>query len=140
MMDADYIAGLVDDLMKAMEEGAVKQAFALAGQIRGHCMAEMNRLHAWQLIREAYEAGEKPQAIALRFPGYTSQAIRNKASKHQWKNPAKVARSLAPDKKETMRIECYACGVPFLARSGHAKVCPTCKAFELEKKQRGGEQ
>jgi rubrerythrin len=128
-MEPDIVEGLVDDMLAALDGGNLKQAILAAGQIKGMCQVAINEQEKWGLIREEYEGGSKPRDLAERYHE-TPRAITVRAHSQGWMSPAKLKKHLKPTKKQTFIHNCHLCENPFEATSGHAKVCPTCKAFK----------
>lgn len=84
----------------------------------------------WDRIQRAYEAGARPVDLSVRFCVPTN-SINCRAHKFSWMNPRKLAKIASIKKnKNVMHIVCQRCEQYFETTSGHAKVCPTCKALE----------
>lgn len=126
----DEIEASVSEAVKHLHAGKAAMALLELKQVQGVLLALQNETSKWDRVQRAYEAGERPAQLAARF-GIKSQAIRNRAYYGKWQNPNKLAKIASVKKnKNIFHIVCQGCELYFETTSGHAKVCPTCKAFE----------
>lgn len=126
----DEIEALITEAVTHLHQAQAAHALLRLVQVQGMLLAVQSEAGKWERIQRAYEAGARPSQLAARF-GVKSQAIRNQAYYHAWLNPNKLAKQASARKnKQVFNIVCQECELYFEAPSGHAKVCPTCKAFE----------
>lgn len=123
----EEIDGLVDDAMVLAREHSLREILC---KIKGIVMTLLDSASKWDRIQHLYEAGVKPVDIARKYD-ITANAISSRAYRKEWKNPNKLARIASYKKnKNIMHIVCQACEQYFETSSGHAKICPSCKALE----------
>lgn len=129
-MVLDEIDGFLSSAASALSQGSIQLAALQIAQAQGIIRALLDEATKWERIRHAYQGGARPADLAERY-GVTSQAIRSRATRYGWPNPHKLAKVASIKKnKNIMHIVCKECEHYFETTSGHAKVCPTCKALE----------
>lgn len=129
MFEADTIDSLIEETMQAITHGKFSNAFAFLGEMKGLCSAYLTETSKWDLIKNDYEAGVAPRKLSVQFKVNVTQ-IYYRAHYDNWKSPAKIKRAMKPSKKQTFILNCRECEHPFEAHSGHAIICPTCKAYK----------
>lgn len=128
-MSYDNIEALIVETLKAIEQGNTPAAFALLGEVKGICGAVLEYVNKWDFIQEGYESGNRPRMLA-RQHGVRAREITDRAHRENWMSPGKIKKQMKPQKKQVFYPDCMFCEKPFEAYSGHAKICPTCKAFK----------
>lgn len=137
---ADTIDSIVDELidnLKGVPEHQIKSVIFLLGQVKGLCNAAIEEESLWGLVREDYEKGILPRVIARKNKGVKITQIYYRANYEKWLSPRKINAAMQASKNSKKNVfypTCRVCEQKFEAQSGHAAICPTCKAFELEKK------
>lgn len=123
----EEIDGLLDDAMRLARENPLRE---ILSKMKGIVMTLLDSASKWDRIQHLYEAGIKPVDIARKYDT-TANAISTRAWRNDWKNPNKLAKIQSIKKNKTiMNIVCHDCEQYFETSSGHAKVCPTCKALD----------
>ena len=129
MFEADTIDALIEDTIQCITQGKFSNAFALLGEMKGICSVYLSEASKWDLIKNDYEAGVPPRKLTQNFKVNVNQ-IYYRAYYENWKSPGKIKRAMKPSKKQTFILNCRECEHPFEAFSGHAIICPTCKAYK----------
>ncbi len=133
----DEVDGLVTEAVSCIHRAMAAEALLNLTRAQGILSAMLDDAQRWERIQKAYEAGSLPREIVARFAGVTSDMIRSRAYRYGWVNPRKLAKVAGIKKnKNIMHIVCQQCELYFETSSGHAKVCPTCKAFESMGRER----
>lgn len=139
-MDFDCIESLASEAIEKLRQSKLGDVLALLGEIKGHANALLTVQGVWDLVKEDYEAGVPPRRIHQKFRDYgvSIKEIYNRAHFYHWASPAKIRKAMKPatGKKNIFYPTCRDCEKPFEAYSGHAIICPTCKAYKAQQQGR----
>lgn len=131
-MEPDEIESIVDTAIDALKDNKTADAMFCLGQIKAHCSNATRNVYLWDLVRQDYESGLPPRRIAQKYgsSGVTEKEIYNRSYSQNWVSPLKLKKHLKPTQKKRFFPDCRICEQRFEAASGHASVCPTCKAAD----------
>lgn len=141
-MTIDRIAELCDEAIVSLENKQSAKVWGLLHELRGMATALYSVQEAWGLIRDDYTKGIPPRVLANRYhwANITAAQIHDKAYKEQWPTPKRIKKAMKAAlpkantaKKSTYLVPCLQCQQSFVAQSGHAKICPTCQGWELQR-------
>lgn len=132
----DELDGMLAEVAALIRAGKYAEALLQTSTAQGVTSTLLNDINKWSAIRTAYESGVLPKELSFRFSVTTNQ-ISSKAWREKWVNPNKLAKEAGIKKQKHIKyIVCHSCELYFESLSGHAKVCPTCKALDgMGKKQ-----
>lgn len=135
MNELEDIHHLAGDALKALSKNDIPTVMVHLAEIRAKAGNSISVDTAWQLIREQYERGIPPRLVARDYAAYgiTARAITQRAYTDRWASPAKIQKAVKKPggKKNTFYPVCRLCEKKFEAYSGHALICPTCKAMQV---------